>query len=225
MSEPIEFTIGLMRVTRPEPFGLAPETSSTYWKVLLQITPPDIIFETITLGLRQEGHFQMLLATYQGAHLSNWLLTYLQQMATSMTKITDASTATSILIKVSVLMVFVFDISATVIMCVLFVCMLHLHGNQCGLLTNCLHLGGVLRCRWIHTQQQTLRWYKKTSPRWCVLYICSVADLPAADETGPSSCLGILFISWHLMDFSSQSSRPAPSIGIGRYLPAHSWIR
>ena len=100
-------------------------------KVQCNLLHIDIIFETITLGLRQEGHFQMLLATYQGAYWSNGLLTYLQQMATSMTKITDASTPTSILIKVSVLIVFVFDISATVIMCVLFVCMLHLHGNQC----------------------------------------------------------------------------------------------
>ena len=65
-------------------------------------------------------------------------------MATSMTKITDASTPTSILIKVSVLIVFVFDISATVIMCVLFVCMLHLHGNQCGELVRITHSSQIV---------------------------------------------------------------------------------
>ena len=72
MSEPTEFTVGLMKSPDRNPLVLPPklqvhtETSSTP-----QITPPDIIFETITLGLRQEGHLQMLLATYQGAHWSN----------------------------------------------------------------------------------------------------------------------------------------------------------
>jgi hypothetical protein len=65
-------------------------------------------------------------------------------MATSMTKIKDASTATSIFIKVSVLIVFVFDISATVIMFVLFVCMLHLHGNQRGELVNITHSSQIV---------------------------------------------------------------------------------